>query len=285
MVNKTNIKEKKMSDVTNLPSVDNLPEETKKQIQEVFNESVEKKARAKTRVEKRNVAEYADSLKETYEKRIKQINESAEKRIKLNARKEKMLSEKKVAQVEAKFNAKTEAQMKKYALKAYREIVAENKVPNLEQEDAEKMAKLLKLFEEMLGIFGKQIVDVVEDKEEESKEKDEKIEDLEKEVEETEKEVEDLKESIASLTRQNVLLEAALKNNLAYDDVREYAKGIRFKNKSQFSSEVKEIVESRAYTSSKVRPTRSISKRIGVEGSVSDATDSYNVEEILFSRF
>lgn len=263
--------------VIDLAGLESLPAEQAEQVKQVFTESVE----AKVKAEKELIEQYADSLKKAYDKKIKQIQESADNRIKANARKAKMLAEQYADDVEARFNEQAIAEMKRNAIKARQEIIRENKIPEMQAEDADKLNKLLKLFEEMLAIFGKTVVDVVEDSKSEDSEK---IEELEKEVETTEKENEELKEHIESLTRNNIMLEMAIEKGLGFDEIKDFARGVRFRSKGQFTTELMEIVENRS-TKSKFVPTRARKNFTESAGVIEGSLANNDLDSVVFSGF
>lgn len=263
--------------VIDLAGLESLPAEQAEQVKQVFTESVE----AKVKAEKELIEQYADSLKKAYDKKIKQIQESADNRIKANARKAKMLAEQYADDVEARFNEQAVAEMKRNAIKARQEIIKENKIPEMQAEDADKLNKLLKLFEEMLAIFGKTVVDVVEDSKSEDSEK---IEELEKEVETAEKENEELKEHIESLTRNNIMLEMAIEKGLGFDEIKDFARGVRFRSKGQFTTELREIVESRS-TKSRFVPTRARKNFTESAGVIEGSLANNDLDSVVFSGF
>ena len=239
-----------------------LPEGMKSDVTNAFNQAVEKKVSS--------IKESLDAKNKQLDRKIKVldmkeqlIRESAAKDIQvmkesLAVSKAELRKAKKASDFESKRNKIKLQLLENRLIKEAEEAVEvaidgyveNNKFEKLEMEDREKLVKLLNLFEEMLSVFGKKIVDITEEadvqvKEVES-EANEAIDELVEENGELEAENEELKESVNKLAREKAILEIALENRISHselDDFMALCESIEYTSKAQFRKTVKYIIE------------------------------------------
>lgn len=251
-----------------------IPENMKESVTEAFKEAVDKKVstikesveiKAKQLDRKQRVLDVKEHLmKESVEIKKKQLD----KKEQVLAMKEHLLKESAKSDMEAVRRELVNAKIKmessrqrnqikakllenkivKEAEEAIGEYVESHKFEKLEMEDREKLVKLLNLFEEMLAVFGKKITDITEEADvqvaEVEEEATEAIEELVEEKEALENENEELKESIKRMEKDNIILETALKHNIAdIDSFKDLCESVKFVSRSQFKKSIGYLVE------------------------------------------